>query len=104
MVNNFSAESEQRVPNVEPANEEEPTKEELEPIEHEPDEMKEASDNKNQQQQQPATKDTVFDLFRDEVVEENNTSKLAAALNNVDVHDLLEEAQNLRNQLRGAVG
>ncbi len=102
MVNNFSAESEQRVSNVEPAIEEEPTQEELEPIEHEPDEVNKASDSKSQEQ--PATKDTVFDLFRDEVVEENNTSKLAAALNNVDIHDLLEEAQNLRNQLRGAVG
>ena len=61
-----------------------------------------ASDEESQGQ--PKTEDTVLNLFTDEIVEESNISKFAAALDNVDVHDLLEEAQKLKNQLRGARG
>ncbi len=109
----------QEVPNVEPANQEEPEEntlnaspaepaespqdqpqEEAELIENESEEP--ASDNENQKQ--PKTEDSVFDLFKDEIVEESDISKLAATLNNIDARDVLEEGQNLINQLRGAGG
>ena len=58
----------------------------------------------NEYQKQPATKDSAFDLFTTEMAEEGDASKLAANLNNTDVHDLLGEAQNLINQFGGGQG
>lgn len=107
----------QAVPSVEPAGQEEPEVNTLdtspaEPAESSQDQSQEepeliegeaeepASDSESQKQ--PKTEDSVFDLFKDEIVEESDISKLAVTLNNVDAHDVLEEAQNLINQLRGA--
>ena len=50
------------------------------------------------------TNDTVLNLFTAKIEEENNISKFAATLNDIDARDFLEEARNLINQLRGARG
>lgn len=112
----------QGIPDVEPANEEESgvdmpdtipaeesaestqdqPQEELEPAEGEPEEMDEISDD--EYQEQPKDKDAVLELFTGELAEESEVSKFAASLNNIDVHNLLEEAQDLINQLRGGRG
>jgi len=117
MVNSLTAEPNQEAPNVELINEEEPeanmidsytaesaqlTQEQLEPTEDEPEEMDEASDN--DYQEQPTKEDAVLDLFADEIVEESNISRFAESLDNIDAHDLLEEAQTLMNRLRGGRG
>lgn len=94
MINNFPAESAESTRGW--------PQEELEPVEYKPEETDEAPDN--EYQEQVKTKDDVFDLFTAEMVEESDVNKFAATLNNVDVYDLLKEAQSLTNRLRGAPG
>ena len=44
--------------------------------------------------------DSMFDLFKTEIVEETDASRLAALLGEVDARDLLSEAQEILNELR----
>jgi len=44
----------------------------------------------------------MFSLFTEVTVEESGVSKLAETMEEVDVHGLLEDAQNFKNQLRGS--
>lgn len=123
-ANDAPSSPDQETLNVEPPDEEEPAvtitdtlpAEPAEPAQdrpqEEPEQPDEVSDGEYQEQpdeasdgeyqEQPTKKDTAFDLFTTEIVEENDVSKLAANLSNLDVDDLLEEARNLRNVLRGA--
>ena len=73
--------------------------EELELVEYEPEEIDKASEN--EAPEQPKAKDTVFDLFTDEITEESDVGKFAATLGDVESHDLLEKPQALMNPLRG---
>ena len=96
----------QGIPNVEPIKKDKSEvnipQEEPEPIEREPEELNEASDDGYREQ--PTTEDAVLNLFTAEMAEESNISKFAANLNNIDVHDLPEEARKLINQLKGGKG
>lgn len=62
----------------------------------------EPSDEKDQKR--PSSGKSIFDLFTDEVAEESEISKFAATLDDVDVHDLLNEAQDFKNKLGGTQG
>ncbi|MEE8352959.1 MAG: hypothetical protein V3S10_00750, partial [Dehalococcoidales bacterium] len=44
--------------------------------------------------------DSMFDLFKSEIVVETDASRLAALLGEVDARDLLSEAQEILNELR----
>jgi len=44
--------------------------------------------------------DSLFDLFATEIVEENKAGELAASLDDVDIQDILSEAQLILNELR----
>ena len=44
--------------------------------------------------------DSLFDLFATEIVEDNKAGELAASLDEVDVRDILSEAQLILNELR----
>ena len=59
------------------------------------------SDDSDVQKQKPEGGD-MFSLFTEVAVEESGASKLAETLEEVDVHGLLEDAQNFKNQLRGS--
>jgi len=48
-----------------------------------------------------ADTDSLFDLFATEIVEENKAGELAAGLEDVDIRDILSEAQLMLNELRG---
>lgn len=98
MIDTSPEKLDQEIPNVEPANDEKP-----EHVEHDnSEELNEASDD--EKGEQPTTEDAVFDLFKGEIGEESKISKFAATLNDVDIHDLLNEAQSLINHLRGSRG
>lgn len=118
MISTSPEELGQSSSNVEPANEEEKEEnifdkfppelaestpeqlqEEPEDVENEPVEEYKAPDN--EYQEEPKADDDVLDLFKSEVVGENDAGILAANLDNVEIHDLLEEAQKLMNQLKG---
>ncbi len=104
----------QGVPNVEPANKEEPEVNTLSTLpaelaessqdlpQEEPAEVSAASDD--EYREQPKSTDSVFDLFTSDMAEESDVSKFAANLNDVDVHDLSGEAQDFINRLKGAKG
>lgn len=62
----------------------------------------EPSDEKDQKR--PSSGNSIFDLFTEEIAEESETSKFAATLDDVDIHDLLKEAQNFKNKLGGTQG
>ncbi|MEE8413138.1 MAG: hypothetical protein V3R96_01170, partial [Dehalococcoidales bacterium] len=53
---------------------------------------------------QPAKSNDLFDMFKDEMTEESEATKFAKNLEDIDAHDLLEEAQNLINYLSGYGG
>ncbi|HEY90214.1 MAG TPA: hypothetical protein G4O07_00095 [Dehalococcoidia bacterium] len=44
--------------------------------------------------------DSLFDLFATEIVEENKAGELAAGLDDLDIRDILSEAQLILNELR----
>ena len=92
--------------NALPAETIEPTQgwsqEEAESTEPELEELNETSDNGSQKQK--TTTGDLSDLFTDEFVEEDDVSKLAKSLNDVDVHDLIREGRNLVNELKGTKG
>jgi hypothetical protein len=44
----------------------------------------------------------MLDLFHAEIVEESSLGKLSESLKEIDVQDLLKEAQNVRDLLHGA--
>jgi len=48
----------------------------------------------------PGDTDSLFDLFSTEIVEDNEAGKLAASLDDVDVRDLLSEAQQVLGEIR----
>lgn len=54
----------------------------------------------NEQEEQPATQDSVFSLFSEEVVEENDVTKIAVDLEDIDAHSLSEEVHDLISQFR----
>ena len=113
MFNIPPAEPAQEAPNQEPLNEEEtmvdtfstePTEraqgwpqEQPESTEPEPEKVVEASENGLQKSE--VSEDTMQDIFATEVVEEDDVSKLAKNLDNVNASDVLEEAQGLINKL-----
>ena len=80
----------QRLPQGEPQQPPEPT-------ESEPEGVKETSEDGHQKP--TVTEDAMYNLFTTEVVEENDLSKLAESLNDVNARDLLGEARDLINQL-----
>ena len=114
MINTSPADLVQEAPNPEPENEGAPEADMINnpPAEsdeitqgwpqEETKELSEATDN--EYQEQPTNKDAMLDLFAAEIAEENDVSKLAATLNNIDAQDLLEEAQSFINQLSGGLG
>ncbi len=83
------------LPGEETPAEPEPTPEEAEvpvmetPVEETPDENAQSKS------------DDLFDMFKDELAVESEASKFAANLDDIDVHDLLEESQSLINYLSG---
>lgn len=113
MLNIPPAEPAREVPNQEPLNEEETTVDTFstEPTEHaqgwpqeqpestEPEPEKVVETSENGLQKSEVSGDTMQDIFATEVVEEDDVSKLAKNLDNVNASDLLEEAQNLINQI-----
>jgi len=53
------------------------------------------------QGEQPRKSDAVLNLFATEVVEENTLGKFAASLKEIDVQNLLSDATDIRDRLRG---
>ena len=51
----------------------------------------------NAPQKEPSIGGGAFDLFKEEIIEDSNVGRFAAALDDVDAHDLLDEAHNLMN-------
>ena len=47
------------------------------------------------------SEDAMFDLFTTEIEDDSNVGKLAASLDNVDINDIMTEAQSLLQKLRG---
>lgn len=52
--------------------------------------------------EQPKGEDSMLDLFTAEVVDDSNAGKLAASLDNVDMSDIMGEAQSLVRKLKGS--
>ena len=62
-----------------------------------------ADENSNDEtQKQRPSGDAMLDLFATEVEEDDTVGKLAASLDDVDVNDIMSEAQSLINQLKGS--
>lgn len=53
---------------------------------------------------QESKTDDLLDMFKDEIVEETEAGKFASTLEDIDVHDLLEQSQSLINYLSGNGG
>ena len=58
----------------------------------------EVSENENPSPPKP--KDSIFDMFTEEAIEESESSKLAAKLDNTDASDILSEARDLISQFK----
>ena len=73
-----------------------------EELEHDENEsLEEYKTPDNEHQEQAKANDDMLNLFKGEMAGDSDISTLASNLNNVDVHDLLEEARRLLNQLSG---
>jgi len=65
-------------------------------------ELDPADDNSSDEtQKQRPSGDAMLDLFTTEVEEDDTVGKLAATMDNVDVNDIMSDAQSLINQLKG---
>jgi hypothetical protein len=53
------------------------------------------------QDKKPKDSDAMLNLFATQVVEESTLGKFAAALQEIDMADILKEAVSIRDQLRG---
>lgn len=82
----------------EPSESEDEPEETPEPVEDNPDDN---SDAKPPEPEQPKSEDAMFDLFTTEIEDDSNATKLAASLDNVDINDIMGEAQSLIQKLRG---
>ncbi len=60
-----------------------------------------AEDKPPEPPEQPKGEDSMLDLFTAEVVDDSNAGKLAASLDNVDMSDIMGEAQSLVRKLKG---
>jgi outer membrane biosynthesis protein TonB len=104
--------TEPAIPIVEPAAEKEPEvniadillEEPAESAEsqsqEEPEEPAEAPDEEHQER--PKAEGGLDDLFATEIADEDDVSRFAESLETVDTKDLIGEAQDLLNQIRGA--
>ncbi len=111
MINAFPAGLDQGMPNMEPVNEEEPQVNMIDILpaelaesnqgwpQEKPEELNEASHDGYAEQ--PITGSNLSDLFNTEVAEEDDISKFAKKLDDVDARDLQEEAQSLISRVRG---
>jgi len=90
----------------EPSESEDEPEETHEPVEDNPDDNYDAkpddnSDAKPPEPEQPKSEGAMLDLFTTEIEDDNNATKLAAFLDNVDINDIMGEAQSLIQKLRG---
>ncbi len=86
----------------EPSESEDEPEETPEPVDDNPDDNSDAnSDAKPPEPEQPKSEDAMLDLFTTEVEDDSNAGKLAASLDNVDINDIVGEAQSLIQKLRG---
>jgi len=64
------------------------------------DDFEEETKSKNSSSEKSGDTDSLFDLFATEIVEENKAGQLAASLDDIDIRDILSEAQQILNELR----
>jgi hypothetical protein len=79
------------------------TEKESEPVADKPQKEPESDkkDSADESQKQQPGGDTMLDLFTAEVTEDSNIGKLAASLDNVELEDIMGEAQSLIKKLKG---
>jgi hypothetical protein len=62
--------------------------------------LEDAVEDKEQLSEKPKSGGGVFDLFTEAEEEENDISKFASGLDQVDINDLLQEARNIHKHIR----